>query len=153
MVLDAKKVVSDLKEVLRNPKDDGHIDIEGIHGILGELDGKVYLKVAEEAYNQYLKNNDLDYRSVFGIAISYARDRGQEIQKSEWQDLSTAMQKASTAAHLEWNRLPQGAAAMKTMVFAILNRNLMSGVVAQLRQGLGTGTPSKAEKVGSGRAR
>lgn len=142
--MDSKKAISDLKQVLSKPGEDGQVDVNAIHGILGNLNDKEYVELAKSAFEHQLATKDKQCKAIFGIAISYARD-SQELKLADWKKLQSDME-ASVNNHnaknpsdkYDWNRLPPELGSAKTMVFTIVNRKLMGGIVANLKQGLGT---------------
>ena len=146
--MDLNQVISNLKKILSRPTADGQVDVEAIHGELGQLNDREYIEIAKAAFSRQLETGDKQCKSIFGIAISYARD-DPTLKVGDWKQLQNDMQAAvnahnarNTSDKVDWNRLPPDLAASKTMVFTIVNRQLMGGIVANLRQGLGTAAPS-----------
>lgn len=84
------------------------------------------------------------YKSIFGIVISYARE-DPSLTTEDWKKLQSNMNSAVSDHNnkhpqdkLEWNNLPPDLAAGKTMVFTILNRNLLGGITQKLGGVFGT---------------
>jgi hypothetical protein len=141
-MMNASQIVKDLKQVLDQNGDKYDIDVGRIHNILSQCSDKEYLEIAQSAFDHYLQTKKGQYKSVFGIAITYARDKGNVLQHEDWSKLSNDMQKSvdkynsKNQESINWNRLPSDIASMKTMVFTILNRDMISSVVSNLRRGL-----------------
>lgn len=140
--MSTSQIVKDLKQVLDQNGDKYDIDVSKIHNILSQCGDKEYLDIAQSAFDRYLQTKDGQYKFVFGIAITYARDKGNILKHEDWRQLSDYMQKAvgnynnKNKESLNWNRLPSDISSMKTMVFSILNRDMISSVVSNLRRGL-----------------
>lgn len=88
------------------------------------------------------------YKAIFGIVTSYAREDS-SLTQEDWKRLQSNMNAAVSTYNnkhpqdkLNWNNLPPDLAAGKTMVFTILNRNLLGGITQKLGSVFGTASPS-----------
>lgn len=88
------------------------------------------------------------YKAIFGIVTSYAREDS-SLKQEDWKNLQSNMSSAVSAYNnkhphdkLDWNNLPPDLAAGKTMVFTILNRNLLGGITQKLGSVFGNASPS-----------
>jgi hypothetical protein len=132
--------IEDLKNVLDKHSDRYEIDINQVHEILKGCTPKDYLEIARTAFDQYLNTKDTKYKTIFGIAITYARDIDKDLSLQEWREVSNCMQQSVSKYNdkrqesLDWNRLPSELSSMKTMVFTIINRDMMKQVISSLKK-------------------
>lgn len=54
--MDSNQVISELKQILETPTADGQVDVEKIHAVLGNLEGKQYLELAQVAFQKQLES-------------------------------------------------------------------------------------------------
>ena len=150
--MDSNQVISELKQILETPTTDGQVDVEKIHAVLGNLEGKQYLELAQAAFQKQLESRGQmasnPYKAIFGIVTSYARE-DPSLTQEDWKKLQSDINSAVSAHNnkhpqdkLDWNNLPPDLAAGKTMVFTILNRNLLGGITQKLGSVFGTASPS-----------